>query len=189
MKNRRPQTKTSFMLKAPKKKDTNTSRWWNLKTFVIFTPKLGEDFLFWRAYFQRGLFQPPTRTRFQASRGHPFGAKDRKHLENLDQNKSSRGGRGSNFWSGDKCDRFDSVGILQSLESSYTGSAAVGAKVETFQSDSGKPQQSFASSSTFVSRIVIISCTSWACINSSIDPSARHWGRRFSSDFRSTSVW
>ena len=57
--------------------------------------------------------------------------------------------------------RFDSVGILRSLESSHTGSSAIGARVEAFQSGSGKPLQSFASSSTFIGSIVIIfSCTS-----------------------------
>ncbi len=38
----------------------NFSRWWQLKHFLIFTPKLGEDFQFDEHIFQMGGKKPPT---------------------------------------------------------------------------------------------------------------------------------
>ena len=40
---------------------TTITRWWQLKYFLIFTPKIGEDDPFWREYISNGLVQPPTR--------------------------------------------------------------------------------------------------------------------------------
>ena len=40
--------------------DLSKTRWW-FQLFFIFTPNLGEDYPIWRAYFLKGLVQPPTR--------------------------------------------------------------------------------------------------------------------------------
>ena len=44
------------------------SRWWQLKYFFIFIPKIGEDVLIWKIFFSDGL-KPPTRILMASQNG------------------------------------------------------------------------------------------------------------------------